>query len=131
MELISFETAKITKEKGYIHPDAKLGSFGYFIENICESYNESGDIRTIMRKYYNPENNHYLAPYQEELKEWFRNEHNLHIIVIPTAECFWTYKIITLAGDIEQPPYKEVCGTDYNTYEEALEAGLQEMLNVI
>lgn len=131
MQVISFETAKLAKEKGYIHPNARLGRFGYFIEHICESYNESGDIRRVMRKYYNPENPHYLAPYQEELREWLRNKHNLHIVIIPTIENYWTYKIITLAGDIEQPPYKEVCASDYNTYEEALEAGLQEMLSVI
>lgn len=96
MQLISFKTAKLAKEKGY-----------------------------------NPETLRCSFPYQEELQEWLRNEHNLHIVIIPTITCFWTYKIITLAGDIEQPPYRGVDASDYNTYEDALEAGLQEMLSAI
>ena len=84
-----------------------------------------------MNQYYKPENPHYLAPYQEELREWLRDEHKLHIVLIPTAEGFWTYVIVLLEGEVKEPPYKEVHASDYNSYEEALEAGLQDMLNVI
>lgn len=130
MQVISFETAKLAKGKGYLPPGLRAFlNLGFRIGHLYQTYDSRGNLGT--RPYYNPENPHYLAPYQEELREWLRNEHNLHIVIIPTITCFWTYKIITLAGDIEQPPYKEVCASDYNTYEEALEAGLQEMLSVL
>lgn len=65
---ITFDTAKLAKEKHYINGEklpGLLGSLGY--TNCSLSYNEKGEL--WKRKFYNPENSHYLAPTQSELQK--------------------------------------------------------------
>jgi hypothetical protein len=70
-----------------------------------------------------------------KLQKWLRDEHKIHIVLIPTITGYWTFKIIDVQLDpenpIERPPYKDVDANDYHTYEEALEAGLQAALKLI
>lgn len=131
-QYITFETAKIAKEKHYIDgnrmskPFSKLG-----YANCSPSYNEKGELWN--RKFYNPTNNHYLAPIQSKLQKWLRDVHKIHIIIIPTVCGYWTYKIVDIQLDpsnkIIRPPHSTLASAiDYDTYEEALEEGLIEAL---
>ncbi len=58
-------------------------------------------------------------------------------MVVPCAvtTCSWTFKVIDVQCDpkneIERPPYSGVDAYDYNTYEEAMEVGLKQVLNQI
>lgn len=100
---ITFETAKLAKEKHYINDEkllGLLGSLGY--TNCSLSYNEKGEL--WKRKFYNPENSHYLAPTQSELQKWLREVHKIHIHIVPTIHGYWTYKIV----DIQMDPSKKV-----------------------
>ena len=100
-ELITFETAKLAEEKGY-------------------PFEFAGDVPTNI-------------PTQSLLQKWLREEQGYYVIIIPTITIDWTFKVLnTMKKDsMEVPPYTNVCGQDFSTYEEALEAGLQEALKLI
>jgi len=78
---------------------------------------------------------HASAPTQSMLRKWIRDKHYLHIVIIPTVTAYYTYKIVDVQlqpeNPIERPPYKDVNGTDYQTYEDALEAAMVECLTNI
>ena len=69
-------------------------------------------------------------PPQSVAQKWLRETKNLHIEISYMYENYWTYDILTiprhdLIGLSDRPIIR------YNTYEEALEAGLQEALKLI
>lgn len=71
----------------------------------------------------------YSRPAQSIAQKWIRETKNLHIEISYMYENYWTYDILTiprhdLIGLSDRPIIR------YNTYEEALEAGLQEALNL-
>ena len=87
---------------------------------------------------YMANNDLLLVCSQESLNEWFRKKHGYHIVVLPTVNSYWTYKIIRIFCDkdfenekfeVEQPPYKDVCGKDFETYEDAMSDAQLEVLN--
>lgn len=69
-------------------------------------------------------------PTQSVAQKWLRETKNLHIEISYMYENYWTYDILTI-------PRHDLIGLSdrsiirYNTYEEALEAGLQEALKLI
>jgi hypothetical protein len=110
-QLISFETAKLAKEKSFNEDMCHCGGFP---DCICTD----------------------LRPTQSLLQKWLREVHHYHVIAEPyphsdgflrwnclvnnlrktTNNCFLNYAIMS--------PFK-------GTYEEALEIGLQEALKLI
>ena len=108
-QLISFETAKLAKEKGF--------------EVKCSTYK--------IHLPYSKENPCYI-PTQSLLQKWLREEHNLHISVDNNnyeIKNMWCY-------DIHKLPYGLLRlwkrgEKTYSSYEEALEKGLQEALKLI
>ena len=69
-------------------------------------------------------------PPQSVAQKWLRETKNLHIEISYMYENYWTYDILTiprhdLIGLSDRPIIR------YNTYEEALESGLQEALKLI
>lgn len=69
-------------------------------------------------------------PPKSVAQKWLRETKNLHIGISYMYENYWTYDILTiprhdLIGLSDRPIIR------YNTYEEALEAGLQEALKLI
>ena len=115
---ITFETAKLAKEKGFIPSQGTNctsylsdGRTGY--ENI---WNFDKDIPNI--------DEHILSVTQSLIAKWLREKHNLHLIAYKNINIDgydWCY--ITTDGITNINSYK--------TYEEALEAGLQEALKLI
>lgn len=121
-KLVGFETAKLAKEKG-VAIDCR-NTFDVMEDKIYEDLNaKAGFIAS------------YPRPTQEGLKNILRKIHFMYVLVIPTVTCSWTFKIIDVQCDpqneIERPPYSGVDANDYNLYEEAMEAGLIEVLNQI
>jgi len=150
-ELISFETAKLAKEKGF---DIKC-AYWYGCDN------PSGDTKpnTLMctpyriteldgSRYTQEYTMVYSAPTQSLLQKWLREEYNLNVQI--TEYYRWTYTVSKLynknsineeiteeetdtfysdhrCGNIIVLPY----GKKYKTYEEALEVGLLEALKLI
>ena len=69
-------------------------------------------------------------PPQSVAQKWLRETKNLHIEIPYMYGNYWIYNILTI-------PYHDLVGLSdrpivrYNTYEEALEAGIQEALKLI
>jgi len=123
-QLISFETAKLAKEKGFVN-----GS-------ICDYRNNHlSDIHILNNEITLHTNNFvqrfvYEAPTQSLLQKWLREIHDIHMFLHP-------YSDKTFACDIVDNTYKtskyirNIKSLRYNTYEEALEQGLIEALKLI
>jgi hypothetical protein len=108
-KLISLETAKLAKEKGF------NGNYGYF-------------------------NEVWMAPTQSLLQRWLREVHNIHIVMntiydySKTPEEFdgWSIYIgLNSRKDIKSDINDKLISIYFNTYEEALEKGLLEVLNLL
>lgn len=111
--LISFETAKLAKEKGL---PSEFG-WGY--------YPGGGDV-TLFRGHAP-----IYAPTQSLLQKWLRDKYNLFINIDhkPHSQKF----NMTISGKYDEKKRYLVnhMFMQYNTYEEALEAGLLEGLKLI
>jgi len=119
-QLISFQTAKLAKEKGVDF-------------NVEKIYDANGILVTVFAdKSFIENNNWYLAPTQSLLQKWLREEHNIHIEIsydYITYDILISYpdnvpiKLISLLGDNSKYTFTK--------YEEALEEGLQKALKLI
>lgn len=69
-------------------------------------------------------------PTQSVAQKWLRETKNLHIKISYMYENYWTYDILTIPRhDLIGLPNRPL--VHYKSYEEALEAGLQEALKLI
>lgn len=153
-KIITFETAKLAKEKGYFPPIIKLEKLGVPLYKLgMGSYNAEGEF--AFRNYYNRSNPHYLAPEKQELQSWLV-KNNILVLVDYCYECTSTsyfykiYKFVDEHGKCERWPVKGVSYddgveiekivsyrdykrsySDYETYSDALEAGLYEALTML
>ena len=114
---ITFETAKLAKEKGFTQNPYKIPySYRY------EFTDNTGCV--LSYSLFNPSSNICTAPSQSILAKWLREKHNIHLIAYKNINidgydwCFITTDGITNINS-------------YKTYEEAYEIGLQEALKLI
>lgn len=145
-ELITFKTAKMLKDKGF--NERTLFAYknnGYLYQDpnrIKLSYN-SLPVPELCENLYVCESNScykcgkavYLmsAPNQSFSKKWLRETKNLHISIIRNA-CGYGYDICKadngthITDGIFKGPND---GGQWDTYEEALEVGIQEALKLV
>ena len=120
-QLISFETAKLAKEKGF-----KLGS-GWQIRSLFNIKDgETFCEKTIETPEYACE-----RCTQSLLQKWLREVHNFHITInvgLPHNQFIMYYSNVIKFGKHHKSKFKSEF---YKTYEEALEKGLQEALKLI
>jgi hypothetical protein len=114
-QIVKLETAKLAKEKGF---NVKCENFynrgsGYRLQN-------DSIIRTGADVIYE-------APTQSLLQKWLREKYNIHVEItwVDTLSNIYVYHISTTGNAIR--PDSQF----YNSYEEALENGLLEGLNLI
>lgn len=128
---VSFETAKLLKEKGFEIDTTKdywkIGPDGtkYFMCSIG-AYTSDIDNKTA---YYRPADS-YPCPTQQMAMRWLREVHNVHIEIDPDWVSKPEFKIIGYAFDIhskDDPWYEHM--TEYSTYEEAVEEAIKYCLN--
>lgn len=132
-QLITFETARLAKEKGFTLNVVGSHKYNYFTE--------SGELGVTSWGHLHLDEPAEVP--QSLLQKWLREKHGIHIVLIPTINAAWTYKTTTVLSERDEeviigikdvgdlPPYKNVCGEDFSTYEKALERGLQEALKLI
>lgn len=126
-ELVTLETAKMLKEKG----------FNWKCEHLI-------NLNKVITKYYIPQSIvvcmeidgelvEFLCPALYVAQKWLRETKNLHLSIIRNA-CGYSYDICKadngthIAEGIFKGPND---GGEWDTYEEALEAGIQEALKLI
>lgn len=129
-ELVTFETAKLAKQKGFkgfcnhytcvgygsIKEDKSIKNYGtpastYFVENIDRQFHLA------------------LVPTQSLLHRWLREKHNLSVEVTIDNEYKW-------GVSIDEIPYQGkkclfINDAIFPNYEQALEVGLNEALKLI
>jgi hypothetical protein len=123
-QLISLETAKFAKEKKFDwltrYYFSQINSEPFEThENSLDDYNSS---------HWNEENGEWISrPTQSLLQKWLRDIHNIHV------EILYEYKKENSSYDlnVEFEGISKFYKSLYNTYEEALEIGLQEGLKLI
>tara|TARA_R110000782_G_scaffold40108_2_gene92679 strand:- start:69 stop:428 length:360 start_codon:yes stop_codon:yes gene_type:complete len=115
-QLITFETAKLAKEKGFKmgNPHGFVSRFYNPKTKILLHYGRMGrlDFREC-----------YSAPTQSLLQKWLRDTQNIHLessLTMGFEHSFTCYQGLWYEGD-----------TDDTSYEKALEEGLLIALNLI
>lgn len=123
--LINFDTAKLAKEKGF---KLKINPFG-FVTKFYEP--KTGSVRSYGLHRVKDINNLIYASTQTELQKWLREVYNKHIqIALATnpRKCFVYFIQDDKGVTIEWNTDPELI---FDTYEEALEIGLQKALEMI
>lgn len=148
--MVSFETALLTKEKGYLQESTKLSQ---------PYYNHKGELNGSSLDYIKArfafrdgkisqeevdKVDSIRAMSQSLLQKWIRENFKLHIQI--TTEAFkngynWNIQVIDLDFDNSNTEFWKEFGArttglygdngEYKTYEEALEFGLQLALKLI
>lgn len=140
-ELISFSTAKLAKDKGFCN--GSDGCYVQFVEDyICDDDpNHPGSYKKDEIRFYEffhrNDFNYDLceAPTQTLLRRWLRQKHNIYIDISHgskdlTKYAFHVYRDWNeLTSKIIKQINEEI--VLYDTFEEALENGLQTALNFI
>ena len=127
---VTFETAKLAKEKGFPQEPNKLKIPYYNYKGEFK-----GDVKDWLRKYLRKEDTSDVecvsAPTQSLLAKFLREEHNLHITInvgLPHNCFIMYYSNVIKFGKHHKSKFKSEF---YKTYEEAYEIGLQEALKLI
>lgn len=123
-ELVTLETAKLLKEKGFDLGCART----ICCNNIVRIYALPQDISCCTE--IDGELVEFLCPTLYVAQKWLRESKNLHIEISYMYGDYWIYDILTI-------PSHDLVGLSdrpleyYKSYEEALEAGIQEALKLI
>lgn len=120
-ELVTLETAKLLKEKG----------FNEYCKNVIDIDNILSE--TLYRTNDNLPKQCFSLPTQSIAQKWLRETKNIHICVYNCA-CGYGYEISKADNGthIASSTYKGTNdGGEWDTYEEALEAGIREALKLI
>ena len=121
---VTFETAKLAKEKGFFQETNRLEIPYYNYKGEFKGDVSDWRIRKYIRGEDTSDIEFVSAPTQSLLAKWLREEHNIHLIAYKNINIDgydWCY--ITTDGITNINSYK--------TYEEAYEIGLQEALKLI
>lgn len=116
-DYVSFETAKLLKEKGFDESCERIyDEGGYLLANNCGYINEESPD-----EYF-----HALAPTLQMAMKWLREEHNAFITIsrsITGNGYVYSHEIYN-GGIAKYAQY----GRTYPTYEEAVEAAIKYCL---
>lgn len=120
-ELVTLETAKMLKEKGFNeYCKDIINHRGIMMETV---FRTSKDLPKLF----------YSCPTQSIAQKWLRETKNIHICIYNCA-CGYGYEISKadngthIASSVYEGPND---GGKWDVYEDALEAGLQEALKLI
>ena len=119
-QYVSFETAKLAKEKGFVPNVERLSGSAYDVNGY------------LYVGYYIPVPIDVLcyAPTQSTLGKWLREEYDIHVLPLfwetkGDHYCDYTYDIKRPMEDVTEKTLW------FDRYEEAMEAGLKEALKLI
>lgn len=129
-QLISFETAKLAKEKGFKIPTRVMYKGN---EKSYGHNNEWGiDEQRLDGKFPYTNQQWYSIPTQSFLQKWLREKHNKHIYLFPLDNGKWGFENNSISINLDHIFINYMYeGKEYNSYEEALEIGLQEALKLV
>ena len=119
---VSFDTAKMLKEAGFDVPCTSQYTEGKSIWNVGYPDN------------FNQDEFGYSRPTQALAARWLRDKHKLHVSVSIAGLfdglrdlIYWAFSVM----NVNTALFEYIDGNRYDTYEEAMEAGLQSVLKQI
>ena len=125
-DYVSFEVAKLLKEKGFDEP-------------VMYHFTPDGTQRKFQQAFYRDD---VAQPTLQMAMKWLRKIHGLHIDVFVGMDeshdadgvmvdewNFWTYRITTTTGEIVYDAYDQFDVVEHQTYEEAAENAILFCLN--
>lgn len=124
-DYVSFEVAKLLKEKGYCNISNTLyAQNGQFIHY---------DVGLNNKGFSTKLGNFYEAPTHQMVLKWLREIHNLHIdifigITSDDSYTYWTYFITDLEGNMIVNAYGEEIDFRGESYEQTIEAAIKYCL---
>ena len=129
-ELISLETAKLASEKNF---PQRLNLYYYIDGKIVAKPSEH--LGSIFERFYEV----YSAPTQSVLQRWLREAHGIHVQPVKSFHNkIYSVGKIPLETRLKEfpehynkPTSYAKCPGKFNSYEEALEAGLNKGLTLI
>jgi DNA-binding protein Fis len=150
-QIISFETAKLAKEKGFesvllTYYDSETEELQPITATVRQTLKSSigspygqntrDDYEAVLSDMDNSLDEFILAPTQSLLQKWLREECKIYIeLSVQEAEVVatWYWKIFTHRESGKGLIWikADSNGVNNDTYEEALEIALQEALNLI
>ena len=112
-DYVSFETAKLLKEKGF---DIVVR---YYYQKIDDDITyHIGDFRN-----WNVHDMWYSMPTHQMAMRWLREEHNIHIDICSIWDILhWLYQVFVITPRTARNPY--VDKILYTSYEQAIEAAI-------
>lgn len=130
-QLITFETAKLAKEKGFDIPCWNFFSKEDKEEDIMNWVGVNFKQKlSVARKFVR-----YWKPTQSYLQKWLREVHNIHIQLAMHEFGKWVFGLQLQDKGMEDYPRISKNNVwdieDYNSYEDALEAGIYQALKLI
>jgi hypothetical protein len=119
---VTFDTACLAQKKGFTVPVLNCYNDDYEIVDVNTLWNYGCEGGMCLEEWYVDYNSTdtitsviVSAPTQSELQDWLREEHNINIYAYqPNETGYWAHNLEDKAK--------------YDTYEEAIEEGLQEAL---
>lgn len=131
---VSFDTAKMLKEEGFDVPCRGIYRAYRIGTSVFHEYDRKSAKDDLCRNAVDGFQYEYLAPTQALAARWLREVHRIVIDVafIPPSVNgdVWQYFIGEMDNMVWKGDY-EPSGCEYATYEQALEAGLQEAIKLI
>ncbi|MFA5395487.1 MAG: hypothetical protein WC346_05640 [Methanogenium sp.] len=124
-QIVLFQTAKLAKESGFdIIPRYGNNASLYDKYGNHSYYSNYGFMNSGLNDKY------ISAPTQALLQKWIREEHNIEFVIKPFHDSS-IHKTTYVADPIHIPTGRTSRIARQDSYEEALEKGLQEALNLI
>ena len=118
-QYVSFETARLAREKGFVPNRGRFSGSAYDVNGHLYD----GDYIPV------PIDMLYYAPTQSTLRKWLREEFDIHVLPLfwetKGDHCNYTYDIKRPMEDVTEKTLW------FDSYEEAMEAGLKEALKLI
>lgn len=142
-QLVSFESAKLAKEKGFKSIGSRyiyntVPNMGFKLGIPYKVTEQSKHFSTFVNFQENSFDDCYEAPTQSLLQKWLREEHKLFISITTFTVKYTTYTIYKLKDIVDIIYFNarnindEKSRSDhYDTYEDALEDALINALKLI
>ena len=121
---VTFETAKLAKEK--LFPQSRKAKGKFRDDGSTENLGIGGAMVDTCKEWYE-------RPTQSVLQKWLREVHNIHFEIKPIFDVkdnLKPYHISVIKNPSGKDFEYEIVGS-LDTYEEALEIGLQKALKLI
>ena len=129
-ELVTFETAKLAEEKEFNEPCSYYYYTDEFALQLGERFCDDPALFKVRNTTRNTDLIECTAPTQSLLQKWLREKHKIHIYFATSTNKKFKAKCEKMTEGVGISGFMST-DEGFDTYEEALEAGLLQALKLI